>query len=323
MKILLKQLNVFFRWLKKEYKMWKNPIDVKFYNHWEGILTENSPNRLWFYRFIKNRNIKTSMTFFSVFGFRWFMKFFRGKKVFFTGEYVQKGGITKSLETYADNCVNDVNLSMGFDYIKHPNYVRFPLWILYFVQPEMTFEDLKNRIETINNPLYRKNQERTKFCVQMSRHDKNNTRRKMINLLNKIEQVTCAGIFMNNADELKTKYNDNKVNYLRNFKFNICPENISAKGYITEKILDAIVGGCIPIYYGGGKKEWVESNIFNPNAFLYYEEGKEEKLFKEVKKLYSDSEAYNQFIAEPPFKENATEFIWEKITEIENRLKNL
>jgi hypothetical protein len=38
---------------------------------------------------------------------------------------------------------------------------------------------------------------------------------------------------------------------LKNYKFNFCYENsTNQKGYITEKIFDAMVGGCVPIYLG-------------------------------------------------------------------------
>ena len=111
--------------------------------------------------------------------------------------------------------------------------------------------------------------------------------------------------------------------YLRKFRFNICPENASSKGYITEKILDAFVGGCIPIYWGGGKKEWIEPEIFNQEAFLYYEEGKEDVLLSQIKELWTNQEAYQKIVSVPPFKKDAAKILWAKVTEVENRLRNL
>lgn len=305
MKEYLKSIKMFFDWVVKEYKMYKNPIPIKFYNHWPTFFTEKLPHRMWFYRFIEYRKIDNKMTFFSVDGYRWFINYFKGKKVFFTGEYVQKGGINKKWVKFSDNCVNNVNLSLGYDFVEHPNYVRFPLWIMYFVSPEMTFSELKKHIEEINSPFYRLSK-REKFVCQISHHDINGIRKKMVNLINRIDEVTCAGSFMNNTNELKIKYNDDKLMYLKNFMFNICPENFSAKGYITEKIFDAIVAGCIPIYWGGGKKEWVEPSILNPKAFLYYEEGKEDELLKTIKELYENKQAYESFIQEPPFQKKCS-----------------
>ncbi len=42
-----------------------------------------------------------------------------------------------------------------------------------------------------------------------------------------------------------------KLNVLKNYKFCICYENMkNTSGYITEKIFDALIAGCIPIYWG-------------------------------------------------------------------------
>lgn len=313
----------FIIWGIKELKMYLNPIDIKFYNHWGTFLTENLPHKMWFYRFIKHRQIPFQGTFFSTEGFRWFIKCFKGKKVFFTAEYLHEGNINKRWLSFSDHCLNEVNLAIGFDPIQNPKYIRFPLWMMHLVQPEMSFDDLQKRIDQINDPNWRLTPNRNQFAVQISNHDINGIRKHLISLLNQVEHVTCAGKFMNNTTDLKTTYNDDKWLYLKNFKFNICPENTSAKGYITEKILDSFVGGCIPIYWGGGKKEWIEENIFNPNAFLYYEEGKEEELLNQISKLWHNSQDYEKFIQIPPFKENAAKIIWQKITELQNKLETL
>lgn len=313
----------FIGWSLKEFKMFLNPIEIKFYNHWKTFFTETFPHKLWFYRLIKNRGITTKPTFFSADGYRWFMKFFRGKKVFYSPEFLQGGGINKNWLQFSDHCVNEVDLSMGFDYIDHPNYVRFPLWIMFFVQPEMTFEDLEKRIDQINDPAWRLNTDRDRFAVQISSHDVNGIRRKLLQLTNTVEKVTCAGKFMNTTDELITKYANDKWEYLKKFRFNICPENTSSKGYVTEKILDAFVGGCIPIYWGGEKKEWIEPEIFNPEAFLYYEEGKEEVLLSQIVELWANQEAYQKFVSVPPFKKDAAKIIWNKIEEIVRRLEKI
>jgi len=44
---------------------------------------------------------------------------------------------------------------------------------------------------------------------------------------------------------------DHKVPYLKQYKFSICYENMcNASGYITEKIFDSFVAGCVPVYWG-------------------------------------------------------------------------
>jgi hypothetical protein len=43
---------------------------------------------------------------------------------------------------------------------------------------------------------------------------------------------------------------DDKVDTLSGYKFSICFENTSYPGYVTEKIIDCLVAGTIPIYIG-------------------------------------------------------------------------
>jgi hypothetical protein len=41
-----------------------------------------------------------------------------------------------------------------------------------------------------------------------------------------------------------------KINTIRNYRANFCYENIKMEGYITEKLIEALVAGCIPAYIG-------------------------------------------------------------------------
>jgi hypothetical protein len=55
-----------------------------------------------------------------------------------------------------------------------------------------------------------------------------------------------------------------KLEVLRDFGYNLCPENGMYPGYYTEKVPEAFMGDSLPI-------TWTDSNIaidFNPNAFL-------------------------------------------------------
>jgi len=55
-----------------------------------------------------------------------------------------------------------------------------------------------------------------------------------------------------------------KLDVLRGFAFNLCPENSMYPGYYTEKIPEAFMADCLPL-------TWTDSNVavdFNPNAVL-------------------------------------------------------
>lgn len=310
-------------WLKKEIEAAKqNSGNLRFYNYWSA-----TPQDSWLCRFVNHRNILSEsdkLAFFSVFGPRWFVNFFPNsyKKVFFTGENVHSP-IAKSHQVYADNCVNNVNLSLGFDYLDHPNYLRFPLWMMYLVPYNATFEDVKNTIEKINNPEHRLNSERTRFACLIASHDLNGIRTKITDALEKISSVTYAGAFRKNTSELQTDFNNDKLAYLRNFKFNICPENSSEKGYVTEKIVDAFRSGNIPIYWGGAERNSVEPEIFDKNSYVYCDFNNLQGLIDEVSYLHSNPKAYEEFVQIRPFSPQAAEIIWEKIQELEKRIKHL
>jgi hypothetical protein len=57
---------------------------------------------------------------------------------------------------------------------------------------------------------------------------------------------------------------DSKFDTMLNYKFAICYENIKdISGYITEKILDAMFAGCIPIYLGADNiVKYIPKNCF-------------------------------------------------------------
>lgn len=43
---------------------------------------------------------------------------------------------------------------------------------------------------------------------------------------------------------------DSKIDTLRRYKFCVAIENSEDKHYVSEKIYDALVAGCVPIYFG-------------------------------------------------------------------------
>ena len=51
-------------------------------------------------------------------------------------------------------------------------------------------------------------------------------------------------------ENLNPSFCEDKIKTISNYKFTFCFENISMKGYVTEKIIDCLVTGTIPIYLG-------------------------------------------------------------------------
>lgn len=70
----------------------------------------------------------------------------------------------------------------------------------------------------------------------------------------------------------------NKYSDLSSRKFNLCFENCLYPGYVSEKIFDAIISGCIPVYWGDGagalgecKDAYIDAGEFpNINALIEF-----------------------------------------------------
>lgn len=57
--------------------------------------------------------------------------------------------------------------------------------------------------------------------------------------------------------------------HYRKYRFTIAMENLAAPNYVTEKLLNAILAGSIPIYYGD--PEWVK-RVFNEKAIIFVQD---------------------------------------------------
>lgn len=220
---------------------------------------------------------------------------------------------------YKDNCLEYVNLSLGMNHIEHKNYIRIPLWIYYFGCINLNKDNIYKKVIEINETKYTK----TKFASLIATWGgANNLRATMYNHISKIDKIYCPSKFLHNDDSLKNEFNDNKLEYLKQFKFNICPENVIEDGYITEKLFDAFNSGCIPIWNGDRN---IEPNIINKNSILYWEKDSDNKeLLKEIERLHKDEEYYNNFISQPRLiKDNATDYIYNQIKQLHDRLEEL
>jgi alpha(1,3/1,4) fucosyltransferase len=250
--------------------------------------------------------------FFSVFGN--INKIKRSKancKIFFSGENVNDKVIHNG--KYKGNCIDNVSLSFGFDYLKAKNYLRFPLWLLYFFKPDDSEDKIRNTLYK-----FKKHYQKAKFCSLIASHDRSGIRTKIYNEISKIAPVDCPGFFLHNDNTLHKQYVDNKAVYLQLYKFNICPENSISPGYVTEKLFQSLYSGCIPIYNGWSKNP--EPDILNPNIILWYDESNATSLINEVKRLYSDDRSYRSFMEQPFFCDTAVDKIYILLQQFTNKI---
>ena len=316
---------------KIDYQKIKGKKTLFVTNEW--LMDEKEFYNNFFYKLIKNCYIndleisyKPDIEVFGPVGKRYFLENSKAKiKIFYTGECVSQKAIAKDWSEYSDNCINDVDLSLGFDRIdedKHQNYVRFPIWISYnfyglLDNKNYTKDHIKKVIDDINNAKSKKN----KFASLVASHDATNIRTQMYNQISKIDYINCPSKLFHNDDTLKSNFNNNKIEYLKDFKFNICPENTISEGYITEKLFDAFKAGCIPIYNGD---ENIELDLVNKNALLFFRKNEDNtELIKEIEKLHKDDKLFDAFQNKIKIYDSMVDYLWDRRTKILNRLESL
>jgi hypothetical protein len=95
-------------------------------------------------------------------------------------------------------------------------------------------------------------------------------------------------------------YSGCKVDLMEKYRYNICFENSIYPGYVTEKLLEAKVAGCIPIYYG---TETVNTD-FNEKCFINFASySSNEELLQEIIELENNLSKFKQIASEPLFNE--------------------
>ena len=272
----------------------------------------------WFHQFFKD-NIKNpkQYNFFSVFGSKMFCLRHRfPHSIFFSGETVH----THKILEYRDLLLDRVDLSMSFDKIDAPNYIRFPNWMPNMFAPIVDKDYIKRRIDEINAARNKQTYE----AVLIASHDKHKTRTTIYNGVKDILDIKCAGRWNNNTTDLWDKYSNDKRAYVNEFKFNICPENRNVKDYVTEKIFEAFSAGAIPIYYGSNNEP--EPGIINQNAVLFWDvkhKNNNEEVRARIRELNSNSKLYAEFIEQEKLTSYAVDYVYDTFVQLKKKLNEI
>lgn len=299
----------------KTYNITKDNLYSE-YNQWSSDNLENN----WFVKFLRHNfpNNKEKINFFGPLGSPFFIcNKFEGKKIFYTAEDVEHK-FTKLNLYYGDYRLKYVDFAMGFGEHDGEKYLRFPYWIITTFNPCSTEDDIIRRIKEINSSKYDKFDE----CVLINKHDKKGTRNMIYQDVKHILNVKLAGAWKNNTDELWTKYSNDKMLYLKRFKFNICPENDNTKYYVTEKLFDAFICGCIPLYYGSFNNP--EPGLINRDAVIFWNaDGNNDKNIKLIEELNTNVNLYNEFTKQVKLTDKATEYVIDRFYRLKDHIKRL
>lgn len=222
--------------------------------------------------------------------------------LFISGENVHY----KAFKRYQNHALDIADVAIGSDYLTAPNYVRLPLWVSYLFPPDAdkaTIEKIIHQYNFSTNTLDRP----IKFAMIASHDKRAGKRKKMVSFIEKNwGSVACAGKLLNNTQDLKIKFRDDKIAYLQQVAYNICPENSNYPGYVTEKVFEAIQAGCIPIYWGSNNVP--EPTILNQSAIAFYQpDNNNATLLEQIANI----NATNNIASMPRFTPTAAEHIWD------------
>jgi hypothetical protein len=199
-------------------------------------------------------------------------------KIFYTGE----------------NVVPDFNLfdyAIGFDRLDFGDrYIRYPLWLFYLREMGTERREPVTMAEAIDR----------KFCnfVYSNNWNSDPMRRVLFERLSARKPVDSGGRYLNNMGGRRV---EDKLAFLREYKFTIAAENSMVDGYTTEKLIEPLMMGSIPIYWGNPQIE--AEGEFNPQALIRVEAGEKgiEKAVEEAIRLDRDNEAYWKKLNQPIF----------------------
>lgn len=259
-------------------------IKIFFTDMWHGANEEN-----FFLNFLKKHfNVvidpSPDYLFYSVYGNE-HLRYNNCIKIFYTGENV-----------FPD--FNFCDYAIGFHYISlEDRYLRFPLYVIY-----PGFEALQHK--TLPDDSFLVNR---KFCnfIYSNASNADPTREHFFKALNQYKKVDSGGRYLNNIGYAVP----DKLPFIKEYKFTIAFENSSVKGYTSEKIMEPMIAGSMPVYWGNP----LVHLDFNRASFVNVMEfDTSEDAIQEIIRLDSNDAAYLSKIKEPWLVEPADRSPWDE-----------
>ena len=191
---------------------------------------------------------------------------------------------------YSENILPDFSQA---DYILSQAHIMY--LDRYFKYPSFIYrlkQFLNYDVENIKK--FSLNKTKTKFCAAVISNKMESLRLEFIKQLNRYKHVDMGGEYLNDAGG-KVK---DKIKFLSSYKFSLAMENSDGDGYISEKIIDSLLAGTIPIYYGN----YLIDEYINPKTFILIKGKKDiQEKIEYIKKIDSDDLLYNSILEEKIF----------------------
>lgn len=261
-------------------------VKILFFEFWREFYRDNFITKLFDkydikYEIVKKHEDNPDIIFFSVFGNYMFNdfksdKFKNIKTIFFTGEPFKKP-------------IPSADVNLTFSMLNDFNNIRLPIWLFnsHYNNNDgslIIYQKEKFMLTPKNNAI---------FCSFVASKSMG-IRESFVKELSKYKKVDCGGSLLNNTGgNVK-----NKIEFQTKSKFCVAYENSSSIGYTTEKILDAYMANCIPIYWGNPN---VEEDFNKETMICAHDFNDFNDLIEYIKKVDNDNELYNSYMNKPIF----------------------
>ncbi len=255
-------------------------IKINFTDFWPGFIREDN----YFYNLLsKEYTVVISddpeLIFFSCYGEEYLK--YDCIRIFYSAENMRPD-------------LTGCDFAMTFDYMDDARHYRLPLYALYIEQKKKMHDLLTVKSEEQSLASWNS---KTKFCCMVVSNGLAKKRIDFFHALSKYKKVDSGGRYLNNVGGPV----DDKMSFIRDYKFVIAFENSSSPGYTTEKILEPMLAGSIPVYWGNP----LIGEDFNDKSFLNYDDlGSGEQLIESMLAMESDSTKAVAMLSQPKFPNN-------------------
>jgi len=210
-------------------------------------------------------------------------------RVFFTGE---------NFEPDMEGCEFAMTFSSLVD---HPNHLRLPLW----VYEGRGWGYPATRLVKDATDWEKIAREKTQFCNFVYLHEVP-YRDAIFKMLSAYKRVDAAGRSLNNMNGWTVPMVPNraagKVEFFKRYKFTLAIENTIWPGYMTEKLVDPMFAGSIPIYVGDPQAML----SFDPESYIDFTRFTTMKeMLDFVREVDNDRDLYFKMLAAPFYRGNA------------------
>lgn len=293
------------------------PVNVFFYNFWNGFIEKTDGMDCTFFVTLFEKvfdapiHITTSpdeatVLVESIFGYNTYLYYKKWRGTFlFTGEshYCNYPHISNF------DCI------LGFE-DTHDRYVKCPLYLLFLQTNPEILDQLK--------PKHEKNTEspppppNNASVVISNPHGEERLR--FMDRLEEKMTLFYGGKYKNNTDGVVNgNFNSLEMNeFYQRGKFAITMENAERPYYVTEKLVNGLRSGVVPVYWGTSRV----SEFFNPKRFLHLKPGAtEEDISEMIERMQTmTDEEYLGMIHEPVMVRSMDDVISEIAESIKKRL---